>query len=42
MDAVKLCMKYDTCRRCPRNKQCEAEYQRQQKIHKNEGNSEAK
>lgn len=26
-----LCMKYDICRRCPRNKICETEYQRQLK-----------
>lgn len=28
---VTLCMKYDTCRRCPKNKECEAEYTKQEK-----------
>lgn len=26
-------MKYDTCRRCPKNKQCEAEFKKQQELH---------
>lgn len=30
---VELCMKYDTCRRCPKNKQCEAEFKKQEKKH---------
>lgn len=30
---VELCMKYDTCRRCPRNKECEAEYKKQEEKH---------
>lgn len=24
MENIKLCMKYDTCRRCPKNKICES------------------
>lgn len=27
-------MKYDTCRRCPRNKKCEAEIRKQEKAKK--------
>lgn len=27
---IELCMKYDTCKRCPKNKQCEAEYKKQE------------
>ena len=26
-------MKYDTCRRCPRNSQCEEEYKKQQGLY---------
>lgn len=31
MNNFALCMKYDTCRRCPKNKFCEKEYQKQVK-----------
>lgn len=34
MDKIKLCMKYDTCRRCPMNKFCEAEYRKQEEEKK--------
>lgn len=34
MKTIDLCMKYDTCKRCPLNKKCEAEYKEQVKIHK--------
>lgn len=27
---IELCMKYDTCKRCPRNKICEANYRKQE------------
>ncbi len=30
---VSLCMRFDTCKRCPKNKRCEAEYIRQEKKH---------
>ena len=30
---VSLCMKYDTCKRCPRNKLCELELKRQEEKH---------
>ena len=33
MSTTKLCMRYDTCRRCPKNKECEAEFKKQQEIH---------
>lgn len=33
MKKIALCMKYDTCKRCPMNKKCEAEYQKQEKAH---------
>lgn len=26
-------MKYDTCRRCPNNEECEAEFKKQQELH---------
>lgn len=26
MKEIELCMKYDTCKRCPLNKRCEEEY----------------
>ena len=29
MREIELCMKYDTCKRCPLNKRCEAEYNKQ-------------
>ena len=29
MEKIELCMKYDTCRRCPLNILCEAEYKKQ-------------
>lgn len=29
-------MKYDTCKRCPKNKECEAEYQKQLQSNKGE------
>lgn len=35
-------MKYDTCRRCPKNKQCEAEYQKQLKQSRKEDKAEDK
>lgn len=25
---IELCIKYDTCKRCPNNKECEAEYKK--------------
>ena len=31
MKFIELCMKYDTCKRCPLNKQCEAEFQKEQR-----------
>ena len=31
MREIELCMKYDTCRRCPLNKRCEDEYQQREK-----------
>ena len=37
MKEIELCMKYDTCRRCPRNRLCELEQKQQEKEkHKNE------
>lgn len=30
MKTIELCMKYDTCLRCPLNKRCEAEFKREQ------------
>ncbi len=32
MKDIELCMKYDTCKRCPKNKECETEYQKQDKA----------
>ena len=29
MKEIELCMKYDTCNRCPLNKKCEEEYKRE-------------
>ncbi len=34
MKPIELCMKYDTCKRCPLNKYCEAEIKKQEEIHK--------
>lgn len=34
MKTIELCMKYDTCKRCPLNKQCEAELKKQEEVHK--------
>ena len=31
MRDTELCMKYDTCKRCPKNKQCEKEYEKHNK-----------
>ena len=31
MKEIELCMIYDTCRRCPLNKKCDAEYEKQDK-----------
>ena len=31
MREIELCMKYDTCKRCPLNKKCDAEYKKQEK-----------
>ena len=31
MEKAEFCMKYDTCKRCPLNKKCEADYQKEQK-----------
>lgn len=31
MRTIELCMRYDTCKRCPLNKMCEAEYKKQEK-----------
>ena len=31
MNTIEFCMKYDTCKRCPLNKRCEAEYNKAQK-----------
>lgn len=31
MRTIELCMKYDTCRRCPRHIQCEAEEKKLEK-----------
>lgn len=29
MKSIELCMKYDTCKRCPMNRICEEEYKRE-------------
>ena len=29
MREIELCMKYDTCNRCPLNQKCEEEYQKE-------------
>lgn len=36
-------MKYDTCRRCPRNKLCELEYRKQEeeKLHEEKAKEKA-
>ena len=31
MREIELCMQYDTCKRCPLNKKCEAEYKQHEK-----------
>jgi hypothetical protein len=36
MKQTELCMKFDTCKRCPLNRKCEAEYKRQE-IHSKKG-----
>ena len=36
MKTVELCMQYDTCKRCPLNKKCEAEYNKQDKAQRKE------
>ena len=38
MGAIELCMKYDTCLRCPNNALCEYEYRKEleQKQHSKE------
>ena len=38
MDKIKFCMKYDTCRRCPLNSVCEAEYKKQEEEKQNKHN----
>ena len=32
MKPIEFCMKYDTCKRCPLNKQCEEEIKKQEEI----------
>ena len=32
MRDTELCMIYDTCKRCPKNKKCEAEYKKHEKA----------
>jgi hypothetical protein len=39
MKLSELCMKYDTCKRCPMNRKCEAEYQKQLKVHSTKGDA---
>ena len=36
MRDIELCMKYDTCKRCPLNKKCEDEYRNEQKHQRKE------
>ena len=42
MRTVELCMKYDTCRRCPQNKQCEMEERKQNKSKRKNRNEKRK
>ena len=36
MNTLEFCMIYDTCKRCPLNKKCEAEYKKQDKSQRKE------
>ena len=42
MRDTELCMKYDTCKRCPNNKKCEAEYKKQDKGERKNRNEKRK
>ncbi len=37
---IALCMKYDTCKRCPNNKECEAEFKKQEESNANKNKKE--
>jgi hypothetical protein len=34
MKDIELCMRYDACKRCPRNKFCEYEFRKQEEAKK--------
>ena len=42
MKEIELCMKYDTCKRCPLNKRCEAEYNKEDKGKRKQREKERK
>lgn len=36
MNYINFCMKYDTCKRCPLNKKCIEEVEKQEKVQEKE------